>query len=77
MDRSDARTAALDELEAALERQPPAGLDALDARELGKLARLLSDAKRTQKSQVDAALTESLSHVPLLLRGAVRKILDL
>ncbi|WP_439638317.1 hypothetical protein [Nevskia sp.] len=74
---ADGRRSSLSALQTALDRAPPAGLEALEADELARLATLLADAKRRQKAQVDAALTESLSHVPLLLRGAVRKILDL
>lgn len=77
MDRSDGRTAALDALEAVLERSPPSGLEPLTADELRRLATLLTAAKQRQKAEVDAALTASLGHVPLLLRGAVRRILDL
>ncbi|MBA4287032.1 MAG: hypothetical protein C0434_16045 [Xanthomonadaceae bacterium] len=77
MARADSREASLEALRSALDRTPPAGLDALEAAELAKLAALMAAAKLRQKAQVDAALTESLSHVPLLLRGAVRKILDL
>ena len=64
-------------LQAALDRAPPAGLEALTADELERLAKLLTEAKQRQKAQVDTALTESLGHIPLLLRGPVRKILDL
>ncbi|WP_293372865.1 hypothetical protein [Nevskia sp.] len=74
---SGSRDASLNALRAALDRPPPAGLDTLEPAELAKLATLLTEAKQRQKAQVDIALTESLSHVPLLLRGAVRKILDL
>lgn len=77
MATQDGRGVSIAALAAALDRAPPAGLEALEADELARLAALLADAKRRQKAQVDAALTESLSHVPLLLRGAVRKILDL
>jgi len=73
----EGRGASLDALRSALDRAPPAGLDALEPAELAKLAALMTAAKQRQKAQVDAALTASLSHVPLLLRGAVRKILDL
>lgn len=65
------------QLAAALERAPPDGLDTLAPDEIGSLATLLTEAKRRQKAQVDAALTDSLGHLPLLLRGPVRKILDL
>ena len=75
--KADTRSVSLGALRVALDRAPPSGLDALDPKQLAQLATLLSEAKRRQKTQVDAALTESLSHVPLLLRGAVRKILDL
>lgn len=77
MAKADTRGASLEALRSALDRAPPDGLDGLDAEQLAELAVLLADAKRKQKADVDAALTESLSHVPLLLRGAVRKILDL
>lgn len=77
MAKADNRAVSLAALQAALDRAPPEGLDGLDAEQLAELATLLADAKRKQKADVDAALTESLSHVPLLLRGAVRKILDL
>jgi hypothetical protein len=71
------REASLAALRSALDRTPPAGLDVLEPAELARLAVLMTTAKQRQKAQVDAALTESLSHIPLLLRGAVRKILDL
>lgn len=74
---ANSRDASLGALRSALERTPPAGLDALEPAELAKLATLLTEAKQRQKAQVDLALTESLGHIPLLLRGTVRKILDL
>jgi hypothetical protein len=74
---TDARSTSLVALQAALDRVPPAGLDVLEPEELARLARLLTEAKQRQKAQVDTALTESLGHIPLLLRGPVRKILDL
>lgn len=77
MTKSDVRAASLEALRSALDRAPPEGLDGLDADQLAELAKLLADAKRKQKADVDEALTASLSHVPMLLRGAVRKILDL
>lgn len=77
MAKADSRGASLEALRAALDRAPPQGLDGLDASQVAELAQLLTEAKRKQKADVDAALTASLSHVPLLLRGAVRKILDL
>jgi len=74
---TDARSTSLAALQAALDRAPPAGVEALDAEELARLAQLLTEAKRRQKREVDAALADSLGHVPLLLRGPVRKILGL
>lgn len=74
---TDPRSTSLAALQAALDRAPPAGLDVLSAEELERLAKLLTDAKWRQKAQVDSALSESLGHIPLLLRGPVRKILDL
>lgn len=74
---TDARSTSLAALQAALDRAPPAGVEALDAEELARLAQLLTEAKRRQKREVDSALADSLGHVPLLLRGPVRKILGL
>lgn len=74
---TEARSTSIAALQAALDRAPPAGLEALTADELERLAKLLTEAKQRQKAQVDTALTESLGHIPLLLRGPVRKILDL
>ncbi|MDP9140570.1 MAG: hypothetical protein M3O62_07255 [Pseudomonadota bacterium] len=63
----------------ALQRELGGGalpdLSALSAVEQDKLAGLVQNARRTQKAQLAAAMESALSHIPMLLRGAVRKIL--
>jgi hypothetical protein len=64
---------------AALTRElggkPPAELDALDAAEVDALTTSLRRARHHQQKQLAQAFETALEHVPLLLRGAVRKIL--
>ncbi|WP_028008772.1 hypothetical protein [Solimonas flava] len=55
----------------------PDALAALDAASLQQLADALRDARRRQRAQMAAATDSALLHVPLLLRGAVRKILGI
>ena len=50
-------------------------LDALSDAEAGSLARSIRDARRRQKQHLSTAFEAALTHVPLLLRGPVRKIL--
>ena len=50
-------------------------LDALDEAELTALTEALRRARRNQQQQLQRAFEAALEHVPLLLRGAVRKIL--
>lgn len=50
-------------------------VDALSDAELGILARSIRDARRRQQQHLSTAFEAALTHVPLLLRGAVRKIL--
>jgi len=64
---------------AALSRElggrPPAELGALDTAEIDALATSLRRARHHQQKQLARAFEAALEHVPLLLRGAVRKIL--
>ena len=50
-------------------------LDALSDAELGILVRSIRDARRRQQQHLSTAFEAALTHVPLLLRGPVRKIL--
>lgn len=50
-------------------------LDGLDESELAALTEALRRARRNQQQQLQRAFEAALEHVPLLLRGAVRKIL--
>lgn len=50
-------------------------LGALEEAELAALAEALRRARRQQQQQLQRAFEAALEHVPLLLRGAVRKIL--
>ncbi len=50
-------------------------LAALSAADLDQLVALIQGARRAQKTQLAAAMESALSHIPMLLRGTVRKIL--
>lgn len=50
-------------------------LGPLSAAEQERLAGLIQAARRAQKAQLAQAMESALSHIPMLLRGAVRKIL--
>jgi hypothetical protein len=50
-------------------------LAALSAADQDQLVALIQSARRAQKTQLAAAMESALSHIPMLLRGAVRKIL--
>ncbi|HEY1075061.1 MAG TPA: hypothetical protein VGE56_06850 [Rhodocyclaceae bacterium] len=54
---------------------PLPDLSALSAADEAKLVGLIQAARRAQKAQLAQAMESALSHIPMLLRGAVRKIL--
>ncbi|MEQ1440285.1 hypothetical protein AAG565_13075 [Fontimonas sp. SYSU GA230001] len=60
---------------AELGGDPLPGLDRLEPAELQALTAALRKARRRQQDLLAGALEGALSHVPLLLRGPVRKIL--
>ncbi len=51
-------------------------LGALDAADIDALTESMRHARRHQQRQLHRAFEAALEHVPLLLRGAVRKILQ-
>lgn len=55
----------------------PDGIAALSAEHRQFLADALGDARRRQGEELAAATDNSLSHVPKLLRGPVRKAVGL
>ncbi len=50
-------------------------LSALSAAEIASLTESLRRARRAQEEQLKRAFDGALGHIPLLLRGPVRKIL--
>jgi hypothetical protein len=62
-------------LEQTLRGPLPPTVAALDPEVVAALADTLQDAKRRLAEVVLAALDESMRHVPLPLRGLVRKVL--
>lgn len=50
-------------------------LDALSADQMATLIQLIEAARAQQGTALQAASEQALSHVPALLRGAVRKLL--
>ncbi len=54
----------------------PPELDRLDEAELETLAGAVADLKARQEREFRRAVDEALSHIPRLLRGSVRRILE-
>lgn len=53
----------------------PPGLETLTKPQLEKLATAFANAKQQQRAALAASTEAALGHVPMLLRGAVRKVL--
>lgn len=68
-------TPTINPLADALGSPLPKGLEALSKAELQVLATAFASATQQQRIALAAATEAALSHVPLLLRGAVRKVL--
>jgi len=62
-------------LEGALGAPVAAGVEALDDDELAELAELVQDARAAHIQVMRDASDRALSHVPRLLRPAVRRVL--
>lgn len=54
----------------------PKGAEQLGEERAAALAGKLRAARERQRAELDQALNQALSHVPLLLRGAVRKLFE-
>ena len=52
---------------------PP--LDKLNDKQLKALIEIFREGKQHQRTSLNAAMESALGHVPMLLRGAVRKIM--
>jgi len=63
------------ELKAALGGRLTPGLETLGADDQRRLAQELDEARARQNAELVRALEAALKHVPMLLRGAVRKVL--
>lgn len=61
-------------LERELRGAAPRGVAALDSDALHDLASAVADARRRQAAEIAAAGERALSHLPALLRVAVRKV---
>lgn len=59
----------------ALHAPLPAGLESLSKPQLEKLTAAFATAKEQQRAALAASTEAALSHIPMLLRGAVRKVL--
>ncbi len=62
-------------LSEALGAPLPSGLDRLSKPQLDQLAAALGTAKTRQRAALEQSTEAALSHIPMLLRGAVRKVL--
>lgn len=56
---------------------PPEAFNLLSSQAHQALIAALRAARSRQRNQLDQALTQALQHVPVLMRGPVRKILGL
>ncbi len=68
-------TAKTNPLAEALAAPLPQGLEALSKPQLEKITAAFATAKTQQRTALVASTEAALSHVPMLLRGAVRKVL--
>ncbi len=68
-------TAKTDVLSEALQGSLPEGLKGLDKTQRETLAKFFAAAKTQQRAALQGATEAALGHVPMLLRGAVRKVL--
>ncbi|MCB9628852.1 MAG: hypothetical protein H6725_15880 [Sandaracinaceae bacterium] len=75
MNASTASQETLAALRAELGAEPPEGLSALSDDALRHLLDSIRAQKAQQRAALDSAITQGLTVVPTLLRGAVRKIL--
>ena len=53
----------------------PAGLGSLSTLQLEQLTAALASAKTRQRAALEQSTEAALGHIPMLLRGAVRKVL--
>jgi len=65
----------LGELKAALGAAPPKGLAFLEPAQLSLLTTVVGDARRRQAAQLENSMEAALGHVPMLLRGTVKRLL--
>lgn len=68
-------TAKTNSLSEALGAPLPAGLEGLSKPQFDSLSAALASAKQRQRAALEASTEAALSHIPMLLRGAVRKVL--
>jgi hypothetical protein len=66
---------AADSLAAELGGAAPEWLEGLDDGARRELAAAIAEARLRQKADIAEALKAALGHVPLLLRGAAKKVL--
>lgn len=64
-----------DDLHELLGADPPPGVRGLAAAERGRLAELLRDSRRRQAATLEDAFAATVKHVPLPVRGIVKKVL--
>jgi hypothetical protein len=64
-----------DRLRSLVSGEPPAGILALDETAKTSLADLLTETRTHQTQTLQESLNAALKHVPLPLRGVVKKVL--
>jgi len=68
-------TAKSNPLAEALQAPLPPGLERLSPTQLQQLTAALANAQQRQRAALEASTEAALGHIPMLLRGAVRKVL--
>jgi len=68
-------TAKPNALSEALGSPLPEGLNGLNKSQTDQLAAALASATARQRAALEQSTEAALSHIPMLLRGAVRKVL--
>ena len=67
----------MSDLSAALGATPPAEFDALTDADRAHLAAAIQTAADKRSKQIDDSVQDSLSHLPGMLRGTVRRALGM
>ncbi|MBS1837495.1 MAG: hypothetical protein JST64_07340 [Actinobacteria bacterium] len=75
MAATDPTTSSRRDLATVLGAEPPAAFDDLTDDEVDRLVAVIVDARRRHHEEIDRAEGDVVRHVPLPLRGAVKRLM--